>query len=122
MIAIIDYKASLYLLIDGLRQRMTQLLTTRERLALFGWRAARFEGGCFVAIWMIAACAFGIAPSQHTLTFIRLIYIGSLLILSILSLLTFPLTFCAQGRQRIVGASLTFAVSVLSFTAVGFTE
>ena len=95
---------------------------TRKTVASFAWNAARFEGTSFVVLWMVAAIAFSVGLTQHTLAVVRLIYVCSFVVLSVLSFIPLPFTLCAVGRERLAGAALTIAVGAFSFLTVAFSE
>jgi hypothetical protein len=94
----------------------------RDKLSSWVWRVACAEGILLVTLYVvIAACA----PEMH-FTYFATELGGALLIammlICLVSLLTFSLALFAHGRGRIAGVLIAFATFAVSFGMIGIAE
>jgi hypothetical protein len=93
-----------------------------QRLSSWVWRVACAEGILLVTLYVvIAACA----PDMHVTYFVtplgRALLLAMMLI-CLVSLLTFFLALFAYRRERIAGVLIAFATFALSFGMIGIAE
>ena len=94
----------------------------RDKLSSWVCRVARAEGVLLVTLYVVtAACA----PEMHFTYFAT--KLGSALLIAVMllclvSLLTFSLALFAHGRGRIAGVLIAFATFALSFGMIGIAE
>jgi hypothetical protein len=94
----------------------------RQRLSSWVWRLACAEGILLVILYVvIAECAHDMHFTYFVTKLGRTLLIAMML-LCLVSLLTFPLALFAYRRGRIAGVLIAFQTFALSFGMIGIAE